>query len=155
MWENITQDNCFFLATSAIPFFIAELARNAKNISSIASQLAQCAFFEKNRFRFYREVFSNILHKNFRVAKEHLQLKTNPTLIPKYVALQWVFFTFCVQTESRHFLPLSWDLYPIFKSSFWSSKWLQSKGEHIKRLLLHSVPEIHIYVYIYRNSEDM
>ena len=30
--ENITQDNCFFLATSAIPFFIAELAGNAKKI---------------------------------------------------------------------------------------------------------------------------
>ena len=32
MWENITQDNCFFLATSAIPFFIARTCEKCQKI---------------------------------------------------------------------------------------------------------------------------
>ena len=75
MWENITQDNCFFLATSAIPFFIAELARNAKKY--FFNRVTACAMCicEKNRFRFYQEVFLNSLQKHFRVAKEPPQQK--------------------------------------------------------------------------------
>ena len=60
--ENITQDNCFFLATSAIPFFIAELAGNAKKYSFRTSQLQQNASdCEKKIFHFHFLFF--LIHK--------------------------------------------------------------------------------------------
>ena len=63
MWENITQDNCFFLATSAIPFFIAELARNAKKYSfNRVTALAICIWIVKRiDFIFAKSIFKNTL----------------------------------------------------------------------------------------------